>query len=149
MILDSLNNLKNYCSLTPLFEDVVEYLRKTDISTQPQGIVKIKGDDLFANFTLAKGKKADEARLETHDNMIDIQIPINVSETMGYTPRTKLSECEYYPEKDITFYNEAPESYITVHQGEFAIFFPEDGHAPCISDKEVIQKVIFKVKSYR
>jgi beta-galactosidase beta subunit len=26
------------------------------------------------------------------------------------------------------------------------IFFPQDGHAPCISDKAEIKKAIFKVK---
>ncbi|MBR3398726.1 MAG: YhcH/YjgK/YiaL family protein, partial [Prevotella sp.] len=31
--------------------------------------------------------------------------------------------------------------------GEFAIFFPQDGHAPCISQEEGIKKAIFKVKA--
>lgn len=147
MIIDALNNLKDYVSLNPLFKDVVEFIQKTDLASQGPGIVKIQGDDLFANFTVANGKTPDQAKLETHDKMIDIQIPISTKETMGYIPRVKLKEADYNPQKDITFYDEKPESFVDVNVGEFAIFFPQDGHAPCISDEEKIQKVIFKVKA--
>ena len=147
MIIDALNNLKDYVSLNPLFKDVVEFIQKTDLASQEHGIVKIQGDDLFANFTVANGKTPDQAKLETHDKMIDIQIPISTKETMGYIPRVKLKEADYNPQKDITFYDEKPESFVDVNVGEFAIFFPQDGHAPCISDEEKIQKVIFKVKA--
>jgi beta-galactosidase beta subunit len=30
---------------------------------------------------------------------------------------------------------------------QMAIFFPQDGHAPCISDAPEIKKAIFKVKA--
>lgn len=146
MIIDALNNLKDYVALNPLFQDVVDFINNTDLANHEPGIVKIKGDDLFANFTLANGKTKEQAKLETHDKMIDIQIPIGTSETMGYIPREKLPEAEYNNQKDISFYANQPESFVTVNEGEFAIFFPQDGHAPCISDQEKIQKVIFKVK---
>ena len=113
----------------------------------PTGIVKIKDDDLFANFCDAKGKKAGEAKVETHDQMIDIQIPLGCSETMGYIPRQKLPDNEYNSTKDITFYDENPEKLIKIEDGEFAVFFPQDGHAPCISESDIIHKVIFKVKA--
>ena len=147
MIIDSLSNLKDYISLNPLFQDVVDYINSIDLKNQGQGIVTIKGDDLYANFTIAKGKTKDQAKLETHDKMIDIQIPIGTTETMGYIPRVKLPESVYDPKNDITFYNENPENFINVNVGEFVIFFPQDAHAPCISHEEQIQKVIFKVKA--
>ena len=147
MIIDALSNLKNYVPLNPLFQAVVEYINKTDLASHEIGIEKIQGDELFANFTVANGKTPEQAKLETHNKMIDIQIPISTSETMGYIPRERLPESSYNAEKDITFYTEKSESYVTVHPGEFAIFFPEDGHAPCISGEAKIQKVIFKVKA--
>ena len=147
MIIDSLTKLKDYVSLNPLFQDVVDFISNIDLNKQKQGIVKIKGDDLYANFTVAEGKTKDQAKLETHDKMIDIQIPIGTNETMGYIPRDKLSVSMYDSQKDITFYNETPENYINVNVGEFVIFFPQDAHAPCISHEKKIQKVIFKVKA--
>ena len=34
-----------------------------------------------------------------------------------------------------------------VQPGQFAIFFPQDGHMPCITDAPEIKKAIFKVKA--
>lgn len=146
MILDSLENLKKYVSLNPLFADVLDYINANDLAKHEPGKEFIKGEDLFVNFCMAKGKSKDEAKLETHDRMIDIQIPISCAETMGYTPRTDLPEGPYNADNDITFYEGAAQQYITVAPGSFAIFFPQDGHAPCISDESEIQKIIFKVK---
>lgn len=147
MILDTLDNLKKYAALNPRFDAVIDYIANNDLAAHEPGKVELDGADLFINFSMAKGKTADEARLETHDVMLDIQIPISCPETMGYTPRKELPEQPYDAVKDITFYEGKAEQYITVNPGEFAIFFPQDGHAPCISTEEQIQKVIVKVKN--
>ena len=147
MILDTIDNLGKYAALNPLFARVAEFIAANDLAAREPGIVELQGKDLFANFTVAKGKTREAARLETHDAMIDIQIPLSCPETMGVTPRTKLPEAPYNAEKDITFYDGLAEQYVTVQPGEFVIFFPQDGHAPCVSDEAEIQKVIFKVKA--
>jgi YhcH/YjgK/YiaL family protein len=146
MIIDTLANLGKYVALNPLFQDVVDYIKSNDLASMPGGKVFIKGDDLYANFTVAKGKTKAEAKLESHDVMIDIQIPFNVPESMGYTPREDLPAQPYNAEKDITFYDGLAQQYITIQPGMFVIFFPQDAHAPCISEAPEIQKVIFKVK---
>ncbi|MBP3511955.1 MAG: YhcH/YjgK/YiaL family protein [Prevotella sp.] len=146
MVIDTLDNLSKYESLNPLFKDVVEYLRNNDINTVEEGKHEIKGADLFVNVTTAKGKTKEEAVMETHKKMIDIQIPLSVAETYGYTPLCNLPEAEYNAEKDITkMPGIAAESYVTCQPGMFAIFFPQDGHAPCISGEPAIKKAIFKV----
>jgi len=147
MIIDTIQNLGNYASLNPLFPKVVEYLRQHDLATHEIGKFPIEGADLFINCTMAKGKTREQARIESHNRMIDIQIPISAPETMGFTARAALPEAEYNAEKDITFYPGLAKTYFTVHPGEFAIFFPEDGHAPCVSDQPEIKKAIFKVKA--
>ena len=147
MVIDTLENFGKYVSLNPLFAAVAEYMKENDIFVQENGVVNLDGKDLFVNYTVAKGKTIDDARIETHNRMIDIQIPLSCSETMGYTPRKNLSEAEYNEEKDITFYTGRAEKYITINPGEFVIFFPEDGHAPCVSENPEIKKAIFKVKA--
>ena len=64
---------------------------------------------------------------------------------MGYTPATALPEGEYNEEKDITKFAIPSDSYIDIKPGMFAIFFPQDGHAPCISSEEEIKKIVVKV----
>ena len=147
MIIDTLENLGKYASLNPLFPKVVEYLKSHNLDSHEIGKFPIEGADLFINCTMAKGKTKEQARIESHNKMIDIQIPISAPETMGYTARTALPEEEYNAEKDITFYQGLAKTYFTVQPGEFAIFFPQDGHAPCVSDEAEIKKTIFKVKA--
>ena len=126
----------------PIFKVVPEGMANAE------GKYEIEGKDLFLNLTVAKGKTPDQAVLETHDKMIDIQIPISDAETFGYTPRENLPAAAYNAEKDITKIPElAAESYITCQPGMMAIFFPQDGHAPCITGAPEIKKAIFKVKA--
>ena len=68
-------------------------------------------------------------------------------ETMGYTPRTDLPEEEYNAEKDITFYKGFAKDNLTITPGMFAIFFPQDGHAPGVTP-DGVKKVIVKVRAY-
>ena len=148
MIIDTLDNLGKYVGLNPLFADVMEFLKQNDLSTMDEGKHSIKGADLFVNIQMAKGRSREAAVLESHVRMIDIQLPLDADETFGYSPVCDLPDYEYNPEKDMTKYGDTPsQTYVTVKPGQMAIFFPQDGHAPCISEKEVIKKAIFKVKA--
>ena len=148
MIIDTLENLRKYESLNPLFPKVVAFLAENDLNKMEAGKHEIEGKDLFVNIQIAKGKTPAEAVIETHDKMIDIQIPLSAAETFGYTPREALPEAEYNAEKDITkIPGLAAESYVTAQPGSFCVFFPQDGHAPCIAGVPEIKKAIFKVKA--
>jgi YhcH/YjgK/YiaL family protein len=145
MIIDTLDNLGKYTALNPLFADVVAFVKDHDLNTMEEGKHPIKGGDLFVNITTAKGRSKEEAVLETHIAMIDIQIPLDTEETYGYTPLQDLPAFEYNAEKDITKYGDTQaQTYVTCRPGQMAIFFPQDGHAPCIANND-IRKAIFKV----
>jgi YhcH/YjgK/YiaL family protein len=148
MIIDTLDNLEKYAAINPLFPKVVEFLKANDLSKMADGKYEIEGKDLFVNITTTKGKTPDEAFIETHNKMIDIQIPITAAETYGYTQRELLPDVEYNAEKDITKIPDlAADSYVTCQPGMMAIFFPQDGHAPCIAGVPEFKKAIFKVKA--
>ncbi|MDE5676284.1 YhcH/YjgK/YiaL family protein [Phocaeicola sp.] len=144
MVADRLENLEKYASIHPLFAKAMEYLKTTDLNAQELGKVKLQGDDLVVNFSQTKPKTKEEAILETHNQFIDIQIPLSGVEVMGYTPREELPETSYDPNNDISFYSGLADSYISVKPGMFAIFFPQDAHAPGISP-DGVKKVIVKV----
>lgn len=146
MVIDTLDNLSKYAAMNPLFADVVEFIKNNDLNALEPGKHFIKDKDLFVNIQMAKGRTPDAATLETHRNMIDIQIPLDGEETFGYTPLEDLPQAEYNAEKDITKYEGMAQSYVTCRPGMMGIFFPQDGHAPCISTKPEIKKAIFKVK---
>lgn len=144
MILDTIDKLDQYASLNPLFAQAIEYLKQTDLQALPVGKVQLKGNDLVVNVNETNPKTKEEAKLETHRQYVDIQIPLSGAEVMGYTPGDALPDAEYNAEKDITFFPGLAESYFTVKPGMFAIFFPQDGHAPGITETGV-KKIIVKV----
>ena len=147
MIIDKIENLKNYVSMNPYFAKVVEFLEKTDLNSLENGKYEIDGKDCFVNIMDTKGKTKEEAVMETHVRMLDIQIPLNEDEIYGYTPTVDLPEADYNAEKDVTKYpGVMGESFCVCHPGMMAIFFPEDGHQPCIGSAESIHKAVFKIK---
>ena len=145
MIIDKLENIGMYASVNPLFAQAIEFLKSTDLNAHELGKVVLKEGELFVNFAAARPKTKDDAKIETHNNFIDIQIPLIGTELMGYMPRKDLAEAEYNAEKDITFYPGHATDYLTVKPGMFAIFFPEDAHAPGVTEVE-LKKVIVKVR---
>lgn len=146
MVVDTLDNLEKYVSLNPLFEEVVKFIKENDLNTLEAGKHYIKGKDLFVNITTAHGKTAEEAAFETHRNMLDIQIPLDNNEGYGYIPLQDMPEAEYNAEKDVTKYGALKaETMVVCKPGEFAIFWPQDGHQPCVGEGD-IHKAIFKVK---
>lgn len=144
MVVDKIENLEKYASLNPLFAKAIEYLKATDLNAREPGQVVLQEDSLAVNFVQTKPKSKEEAKLETHDRFIDIQIPLSGAELMGYTPRADLPEAKYDAGDDISFYEGLAEDYIAVKPGMFVIFFPQDAHAPAISS-EGVKKVIVKV----
>ena len=148
MIIDTSENLNKYVAVNPLFAEVVAFLESHDLQKLEPGKYLIKDNDIFLNLQVAKGRSKEAAVLETHIDMVDIQVPLSGEETFGYTPLADLPDYEYNAEKDITKYGETKaQTYVTLKPMQMAIFFPQDGHAPCISGEPEIKKAIFKVKA--
>ncbi|MDD2285349.1 MAG: YhcH/YjgK/YiaL family protein [Paludibacter sp.] len=147
MILDTLQNSMKYASVNPRFAKAFEYLMNNDLAALPVGKVELEGADLVVNVVEITGKTASEARMETHNKFIDIQVPVGKAERMGWKAAEKLNEItEAYSEtKDITFFADKATCFIDVQPFEFAIFFPEDGHQPGISSG-TYKKIIVKVR---
>ena len=86
MVIDTLDNLEKYVSLNSLFAEVVKFINENDLTKLETGKHPIQGDELFVNIAVAHGKTEEEATIEAHRQMIDIQIPMNTEETYGYSP---------------------------------------------------------------
>ena len=146
MIIDKIENLKNYVGVNRHFSKVIEFLEANDLNAVENGKHEIGGPDCFVNIMDTKGKTKEEAVMETHRRMLDIQIPLDADETYGYTPTADLPEAEYNEAKDVTKYPGVQgESFITCHPGMMAVFLPEDGHQPCIGTAENIHKAVIKI----
>jgi len=146
MIIDTIGASAAYFKMHPLFVQAFDFLLNTDFSNWTPGKVVLLENKLTATLMDVEGKQPAEAKLEAHKQYIDIQMVVKGSETMGWSP---LSACThevaaYDSEKDIVFFSDSPTTHIKVRSGVFVVFFPTDGHAPCIGEGP-IRKVVIKV----
>jgi len=148
MIIDTLENASKYFTVHPLFEQAFKYIQQTNLANTPDGKYDIS-EGLKAIFSNAQGKtrEASIAKFECHNNHIDIQVCIAGKEELGWKPRAKclIENGAYNPDKDVQLYSDTPDMYFHLTDDQFAIFFPEDVHAPMISDGYVY-KLVVKVK---
>jgi len=150
MIIDSIQNAHKYFSVHPLFAKAFEYINGADLAGMEAGKYDV-GEGLKAIYSEKAGMSAAEsiAKFECHDQNIDIQLCIHGRETIGWKPRQSCTapKGSYNPEKDVSFFNDVPDMYFQLTGGQFAIFFPEDVHAPMIAVDELpIRKLVMKIK---
>lgn len=146
MILDDLINAERYYSLHDGFRPAFEFLRQLSPDKSADGRHTLDGENIFALLSRQDGKTKEEARLEAHLKYIDIQYLITGTESIGWKARAECTHVSdgYDSDKDIEFFPERPAVWITLHPGMFAIFYPEDAHAPLVSDAAV-HKVVMKI----
>ena len=146
MIIAPLEQAEHYTDRHPAFRKAFAFLQQENIAELPQGRHEIDGESLFAMISKGPGRQRSEAKLEAHKKYIDIQYVIEGIEEMGWrrTGQCKHVETPYQAEKDILFYNDEPGSWNKVPAGSFTIFFPQDAHAPLVSNQE-IHKVVVKI----
>ncbi len=148
MIIDTIANAHKYFSVHPLFEKAFEFIANNDLQNAEDGKLGI-AEGLIAIFSNAEGKTKETslAKFECHDKNIDIQLCINGTESIGWKPREKciITNGDYNAEKDVRFFNDEPDMFFQLTDGQFAIFYPEDVHAPMIGEG-AIKKLVIKVK---
>lgn len=145
MILDKLSSSVCYENLHPLFGKIFNYLKNTDLQSLKPGKIRFPEDGFYINVDEVDLRPKSEAFLEAHDRYIDIQLPITHSETVGYRSREECSDVKSASEeRDILFFNEPSESFFELKPGSFAIFFPQDAHAPIIGEGRT-RKIVVKV----
>ena len=89
----------------------------------------------YANVEPLALRAREDAPLEAHRRYIDIHIPLDGPETIGWAPTDTLTHIVgpgYNAEQDIAFYEDKAHTFLDVQPGQCAVFFPEDAHAPNI-----------------
>ncbi|MFL5808442.1 MAG: YhcH/YjgK/YiaL family protein [Flavisolibacter sp.] len=147
MVIDTLDNADKYVSLHPRFKKAFEFIKSQDLNKIEPGKYPIDGADLHASVSLKDGVKIEDAKFEAHDHFIDIQVCPGGKEKLGWKPRNKCVDIKdpYNAEKDVIFFKDKPDMYFELNAGQFAIFYPEDVHAPMIGEGP-IKKLVVKVR---
>ena len=148
MIFDSLKNCALYENVHPRMKRAFELLTATDWNSLEPGIHELEGRDIYVNLMERDLKTKENAKLEVHNDYIDIQLLLSgAGETFGWSERKDLKQPQgpFNPEKDIQLFDDEPQTYYTMRPGQFSVLFPEDGHAPMVGEGKV-RKAIVKVR---
>ncbi|MBN1294673.1 MAG: YhcH/YjgK/YiaL family protein [Candidatus Latescibacteria bacterium] len=148
MILDRIDNAERYYPLHPGFKKAFNFMKEIKIETLDDGRYTVDGEKIFILVMRRKGKGIDETKLECHKKYIDIQCTLSGTDLIGWK---NLSDCEgsglgYNDEKDVEFFPGKSSVWVKTPPGTFAVFFPEDVHAPLGSEGDLFKAVI-KIKA--
>ncbi len=145
MILDTLSNSAYYENAHPLFAKAFEFLKTADLANLPCDRYDIQGNDLYAMIQEPEGKPQATAKLEAHRKYIDLQFVVSGNEVMGWAPVCGLGHALPFDDaKDFGLFEDKAQSWFDVRPGCFAIFFPEDAHAPNVGTGKH-RKVVIKI----
>jgi biofilm protein TabA len=146
MILDHVQNGERYGLLHPGFPAAFEFLKRKDLADLSAGRHPIDGERLYALVVQQDGRGREKARLEIHRRYIDIQFTVTGADDIGWKPVVQCTNYgqEYNDEKDVAFFTDLPEVWVTTLPGSCGIFFPEDAHAP-LGGTGPIHKIVVKV----
>ena len=147
MIFDHLTNILTYKGISPDIYAGLEYLQHLSPDIAPgtyQLTPRVK-----AIVSEYETKVKNEVGFEAHRKNIDIQYLLKGEERIACLPLEKLKETTpYSEEKDAAFFTSSIQPQeMTIGDGYFAIFFPQDGHMPqlCADEPEMVKKVVLKV----
>ena len=148
MIFDHISNIAVYKDLSPDIFEGLEFLQQVspDIAI---GTYQIS-PRVKAIVSEYETKVQNEVGYEAHRKNIDIQCLLKGEERVACLPVEKLKETKpYSEEKDAAFFTASTQPIeMTLGDGFFAIFFPQDGHMPqlCVGKTMMVKKVVVKVE---
>lgn len=115
----------------------------------PDGEHRIRARDIYANIHTIETQELSACAFEVHKEYIDLHYCIEGGEIIAYAPEGSLHEKSVYDkEKDYALFMPTENCKMTtIMPGGFAIFFPEELHAPKVfNGKDArIRKVVIKI----
>lgn len=152
MIVDNLYTaMCDYGNMDCRLAKALEWLRGNDLkSIAPDQVIVVDGNRVKAQIQAYSTIPAEQGMFETHRSFIDIQIVVEGREIIEWAPLAKLGKVKvpYDFDRDLVFFeNPAQSTSVYLEEGDYAVFFPSDGHKPriMISAPAPVRKIVVKV----
>ena len=148
MVYDKIDNIETYKGLSEDIYEGLKFLQQAEPDIENG--VHVINPRVKAIVLEYETKAVNENGYEAHRKFIDIQYLLKGTEKNCCLPIEKLKETKPYKEEiDAAFYEAAvPAQELMLGDGFFAIYFPQDGHMPCliVDESEKVKKVVVKVE---
>lgn len=150
MIVTDLEYMDRQVPQTPLLQQALEFLRRTDLAGLPDGRTEIDGDRVFALVQRYETQASSAPRFENHLKYIDVQFIVSGVEVIGWAPVGAMEVTAAYAEDmDICFGTVLAGMWtpVRLEAGQLMLLWPEDAHAPkCAAGKPAkVMKIVIKV----
>jgi biofilm protein TabA len=144
MITDLTSQGGRYAGIHPAFGDAFAFLNSSEPADLPVG--SHDRGTFTAVVVETVGKGVQGAQLEYHDRDIDIHLTLAGLDLIGWRPRALCTtpNGDFDTANDIGFVKDRPELWIPAPPGGFAVFFPDDGHAP-LAGEGPVRKIVLKI----
>ena len=151
MIVDHIKNLKNYVTLNPHIQTVIDYIEQNNLIELASGthqinpFVKVIREDYVPRPLM-------QCYFESHQQFGDIQLVLEGTEIFGYLESNDIKfqvTDPYNTEKDVKKGQSLGYfSTVLLTKGMFAMVFKDELHMPKLSNgtQDLVKKVEFKVK---
>lgn len=150
MIVANLKDFKRYCYKNDKMERAFKFLQETNLEDLEIGKHLIDGDNIFALVQSYSTRESNLCRFESHERYIDIQFIVSGIEKMSWIPIDKLvvAEDDLSKSDKLLYSDSSIGNEFIVHQGQFVVFYPEDGHKACIKvdESNLVKKIVLKVR---
>lgn len=152
MLLDNISNLR--CIYLPnILVNWLQFASKQNFDNQDDGVYYYDYNDADNRYkytiTTLNTRKPEDAFWESHRQYVDIQYLLKGVEVIQYAPINQLIQTDAYDASiDMIKYSKDHGSELILHPGDFAIFYPQDGHKPMLhyqGQTNNIRKIIVKI----
>ncbi|MDE1171477.1 MAG: YhcH/YjgK/YiaL family protein [Verrucomicrobium sp.] len=136
----------------PVLAEAIAWAR-TVTPAHPDGIVELRGKEMFGNVHGYDTLPAEQCRWESHRHTADVQVCLSGGEVIDWIlPDTLRPLGAYDPEKEVQFWQtEArPLGSLNLLPGHFAFFPPGEPHRPKVADgtHKSMRKVVVKIAAH-
>jgi len=150
MIIGQVSDFKAKDFTSKNIQTALTFIKSHDLLALPVGKFALDGDNVYLNRQTYVGKEEKDAKIEGHDHYLDFQLVLKGEERFGYVDKRRngiKATTSYDPAKDRTNYEGQVDGYIVLHEGQFALVYPNDLHQACIKvNDEPIEKAVIKIK---
>jgi biofilm protein TabA len=149
IIKDSLTNFRAYSREATLLAKAFDFLVNQYRPGMKDGRFEIDGEDCYAMVQTYTTVNSREKPFESHELYIDLQYVAAGTETIEHNPIETLTIAEdKRPGSDVILYKKAKGTEIVMNSGDFALFYPRDGHKPGLIHGSAmeVKKVVVKIR---
>ncbi len=134
--IDAVEFAEQYAANPDLWDALFAWLKNTDLKTVAAGKHDIVPGRLWVNILEYTPKSAEDTKIESHENFIDLQYTFEGDELMGLAGHF-IPTGPYDAGKDKTNYTtDEPISYVPAPNDTFFLYFPKDMHQPSVRARE-------------